>query len=488
MAFQKNKKEIDRRRRAGYDITKEVIQTNQRVYIPDMSTDPRFEGIWENLKGRSYLKLPLISRGTLVGVLGIVAPPNQSISSRSVEFLKVIGNVFGIAIDNALLFAHTIRGEQRAQSLYQLGLKVTSSLTVNSVLENVAESSRELMEADIGLVVLVDTESNQMVMEAIAGRVTDLIPRFHKISKNHLPWQELITGQPLIYNRQSSHQHQLYTNQFLEKEDVQSYLAVPLMQRSVFLGLLVLMYRHPQHFTQSDINTVFRLTHQIVLSVENAQLYHQLHHLAVFEERDRLSRKLHDDLSQTLGYLKIKASMTEDLLENGNLAKASDSLKQVKKVCEVLYTNVREEIFNLRTHVQEQQGFFNALREYLSKYRTHYGLEVDLMVEKECLLNITPQVSCQLMPIIQEALSNVRKHSQASKVYLYCSQKDDRICILIEDNGDGFHPSQVVESGENFGIQIMRERAESIGGSLSLKSKPGQGTKVIINTPMKIQN
>ncbi len=464
-----------------------MIETGQGVYIPDMSTDPRFQGVWDHLQGRSYLKMPLISRGTVVGVLGIVAPPNQSFSPRFVEYLKVIGHVFGIAIDNALLFVHTIQGEQRAQALYQLGLRMSSSLTLSSVLESVAESSREFMKADIALVGLVNTEMNELVLEAISGRQSDSIPSFRKVSRDQSPWKELIAGQPLVYNGSSSQQPQLYANQFLDDEDVQSYLVVPLMQGSEFLGLLVLMYRHPRNFTHGDVNAVFRLTHQIILAIENAQLYRQLHHMAAFEERDRLARELHDNLSQTLGYLKVKASITEDLLQSGELTKAQDSLRQVKKVCDVLYTNVREEIFNLRTQDQGQKGFFDTLREYLSDYRTHYGLQVDLVVEKECLQGISPQISCQLMRIIQEALSNVRKHSQASEVILSCSLEGKQLGVLIKDNGQGFHPAQVGDRNEEkYGLQIMRERAESIGGSLSVKSKPGQGTEVRISAPTDI--
>lgn len=487
---ERQKKEINRRRKAGYDLTKEVIETGQGVFVSDMSTDPRFKGVWDHLQGRSYLKMPLISRGTVVGVLGIVAPPNQSLSPRFVEYLKVIGHVFGIAIDNALLFAHTIRGEQLAQALYQLGLRMSSSLTLNSVLESVAESSREFMKADIGLVGLVNTEKNGLVIEAISGRQSDSIPRFRKVCRDQSPWKELIVGQPLVYNGHSSQQLQLYASQFLDDEGVQSYLVVPLMQVSKFLGLLVLMNRHPQRWTHGDINAVLRLTHQVVLAIENARLYRELHHMAVFEERDRLARELHDDLSQTLGYLKVKASITEDLLDEGNLVKAKDSLQQVKKVCENLYTSTREEIFNLRTHVQEQQGFFDTLREYLSEYRTHYGLQVELVVENECLQGIPPQISCQVMRIIQEALSNVRKHSQANEVYLSCSsQEGGQLCVLVEDDGQGFQPAQVVgKKEEKIGLQIMQERAESIGGSLSLQSKPGQGTRVTINVPMDIRD
>ncbi len=185
--------------------------------------------------------------------------------------------------------------------------------------------------------------------------------------------------------------------------------------------------------------------------------------------------------------LKIKSSITEDLLTGGQIDKAKESLRELKKVSELLYIDVREQIFNLRTVVQERMGFFSTLQEYLSDYRSHYGLRVDLVIENECLTEFSPQVSGQLLRIIQEALTNVRKHSAAGKVLLRCSQGGDQMCVHIEDDGQGFHHSEEIEeNGQHFGLQIMKERAESVGGSLVLDSKPGEGTRVVVCVPVEM--
>jgi signal transduction histidine kinase len=479
--------EIEHRRRSGYDITQEVVDTGQGVFVPDMSADSRFDGVWDNLEGRSYVKLPFISRGTVVGVLGLVTPEKQSLTLRSVEFLKAIGREIGVAIDNATLLAETRQREQRAMTLYKLGMKISASLSLRSVLETVAEASRELMCADIGLVGLVDAELQEVVIEAISGKRTNTLPGFIKVSIDQPPWKELAAGQPIKSYYSDPDRPILHQKEFITDEGVQSFLAVPLLRGNTFLGLVEVMYRKPRRFLQSDVNLVVRLVHQVVLSIENAQLYHQLHHMASLEERDRLARELHDNLSQRLGYLKIKASITDDLLASGKIDKARESLLEFKKVCQLLYTDVREEIFNLRTVVQEQMGFFATLQEYLTDYRTHYGLRVDLVIENECLIDFSPQVSSQLLRIIQEALTNVRKHSTASKVLLQCSQEGDQMCVHIEDDGQGFHLSDgIEEDGQHFGLQIMKERAESISGSLVLDSKPGEGTRVVVCVPAEM--
>lgn len=484
---EEQKAEIECRRRSGYDITQEVIDTGEGLFVPDMSTDRRFYGVWDNLKGRSYVKLPLISRGTVVGVVGSVTPEKQSLSPRSVEFLKVIGGVIGIAIDNANLLADTRQRERRAKSLHNLGMKISSSLSPTGVLESAADAFQQLMGADLGLVGLVDVERQKTVIEAISGRRTKSLPNFRTVSTDQSPWKELADGQPIEYHDRDPDRPILYDDEFMIEEGVQSFLAVPLMRGSAFLGLVVSMYRKPRRFTPSDIDLVLSLTPQVVLSIENAQLYRQLHHLAALEERDRLARELHDNLSQTLGYLKIKASITDDLLARGKIGKAKESLQQFRKVSEMLYTDVREEIFNLRTEVGAQTGFFDSLQSYLADYRTYYGLHVDLVVENESRRDISPYVSCQLLRIVQEALANVRKHADASKVLVYCEQDDGQICIRIEDDGRGFHLSNVLENErENYGLKIMKERAESIGGSLEVNSTPQKGTQIVVCTPLEV--
>ncbi|MDZ7844317.1 MAG: GAF domain-containing sensor histidine kinase [Anaerolineales bacterium] len=479
------KREIESRRLAGQDITQQVIASGDVFFVKDMSADQRFAGVWNPLAYRSYVKFPLMSRGGVSGVLGLVTPAGQILDPREVEFLKVVGRVIGIGLENAALLDEAKQNERRAKSLYQLGMKISSSLSLANVLETVADSIRHLMEADISAVALVEGDKSTLVMEPILGRRTSCLPGFSEVSPDQFPWKELLAGQSIQIHTHEREHSPLYEDKFTQREGVQSLLAVPLIRAGSFLGLAVLMYRSPRSFARQDIQMMERLTHQVVLSIENAQLYHQLHHLAVLEERDRLARELHDNLSQTLGYLKVKTCMTEDLLTAGEVEKARESLQQLKKVSDLLYTDVRESIFNLRADFRSQQGFFATLQEYLAKYRTHYGLHVDLVIENECCLDIPEQVSCQLLRIIQEALSNVRKHAQARKVLLICSRVEDQMLVEIEDDGRGF-PLESMEgkNRDSYGLQIMRERAESIGGRLAIDSRVGKGTRVEVYCPL----
>jgi two-component system nitrate/nitrite sensor histidine kinase NarX len=254
-------------------------------------------------------------------------------------------------------------------------------------------------------------------------------------------------------------------------------------------GLIEVMTRKQRRFSARDAQLLTRLAHHVVVAIENAKLYRQLKYLTVLEERDRLGREMHDHLSQTLGYINIKTSMVHDLLGEGQTEQVREGLTELKQAARMAYTDVREAIFNLRTPILPSVGLLGSLEEYLAEYRMHYGLDARLVVEEEDLAQISPEVANQLLRIIQEALVNVRKHADANKVRISYHQMDNQVCFTIEDNGRGFELDLAPGADQqHYGLQIMRERAESVGGSLSLSSQIGHGTRVVVCVPNLYQS
>lgn len=476
--------EIDRRRRSGWDISGEVAETGKEVFVANMGSDERFRGIWDNLESRSYVNLPLISRGTVVGLISLITPIGETVTRREVEFLKAVGREIGIAIDNAILLAGTQRREQQAVTLYRLGTNISSSLALTRVLEAVCEAARELTEADIGLVGLFDENCQEVVVRAAAGMKKDALIGMRIRVSDQTSANRLVEGKPIMGQCTCPDQDRVHiSGQIIEDHD-SAWLAVPLIRSERFLGLIEVLRLQPRYFQPGEAQLLTRLAHQVVISIENAQLYRKLHHLAALEERDRLAREMHDHLAQGLGYLNVKSAMTDELLANEQVELAHESLLELKKVVKILYTDVREEIFNLRTTVPERISFFATLKDYLADYQTHYGLNVQLTVNNEDPVEFSPEVTSQLLRIIQEALTNVRRHSDAEEVSIHFSESNSGVRMRIEDNGRGFRPEQTSQAaGQHYGLQIMRERAESVGGRLELHSQPGQGTRIVVWFP-----
>ncbi len=480
--------EIERlRQQPGWDLSQRVAQTGEGIFVADMAVVDQFKGLWDNPRGRSYVNVPLKSKGAVVGTMGLVTHVGQPLTEHMVEVLTAVGHEIGIALDNALLLAETRRGEQEATTLYQLGTQVSTSLELGQVLDAVAEGARQVLAADIGVVGLLDEERQEVLVKATAGTRTEALNALSVPVRGGAPGSALASGRPIIVEEYQSDLPILHDRELIAAEGIISFLAVPLRRGGHLHGLVGVMTRQRRRFTQEDIRLLTRLSQQVVVAIENARLYQQVRHLTARTERDRLARELHDYLAQTLGYLNVKASVTDDLLSKGQIAQAQASLLEMRGIAREAYTDVREAIFSLRTMAAAGLGLLPTLREYLAEYRVHYGLNTSLAIDDESLAEFPADVGIQISRIIQEALTNVRKHAQASRAWIRFEQDGDRVCISVEDDGRGFDPAQLTGEGRQyFGLQIMRERAEGVRGNLELYSQPGQGTRVVLWVPRAI--
>ncbi len=473
--------EIDRRRAAGFDFIQQVAETGVELFIPNVALDDRINLIWEE-KDRSYISFPLMTRGRVLGVMESISRNGHFLNTHEVEFLKAIGRQIGSSIDSAMLIADSSQNEKEAQSLYTLGTSISSSLAIREVLEKVALAALELVKADTGLVALL--EENQPFVEvraAVGENATVYKGKRNPVAKGTQGYQ-LVLGKPIF-----SHELEIPNS---KEEDLknpniplsQSFMTVPMIMGEKFIGCIELIRYQQKNFTKKEAKLIERLANHVVVVIENAMLYRQLRYVSALEEQGRLARELHDQMAQSLGYLNIKTSMTDDLVVNGKYEEAHQGLMEMKNVTKNIYLDVREGIFNLRTSASTMAGFLPALRSYLVEYRDRYGLDVRLDADLDNETELSPETSNQLMRIIQEALTNVRKHAQATRVYVRCHFNQDTISILIDDNGTGFDPDQKMGE-QHYGLQIMKERAASVGGSVEYQSQPGTGTCVIIEAP-----
>jgi signal transduction histidine kinase len=269
-------------------------------------------------------------------------------------------------------------------------------------------------------------------------------------------------------------------------EQITSALAVPLLRGDHPHGLIAVWTRVRRTFAEEEVRLLTRLAQQVVVAIENARLYRQVRYLAALEERDRLAREMHDNLAQALGYLNLKASLTSDLLAHGEADQARAGLVEMKQITREAYTDTREAIFNLRNTVSAGRDLMPMLREYLAEYRAHYGLDTQLVMDDTTTIEFSTDVAVQLSRIIQEALTNIRKHAQATRAWVRFDREGEQIRIVVEDNGQGFDLNATRADGEaHFGLQIMRERAASVGGTAELDPQIGRGTRVVIRVPLE---
>jgi PAS domain S-box-containing protein len=217
-----------------------------------------------------------------------------------------------------------------------------------------------------------------------------------------------------------------------------------------------------------------------------AQMLEQQRMLAVLHERQRLARELHDSVGQVVAFVNMQGQAVRRLLARGEVAAADDAAGRMVEVAREADTDIRESILGLRVDPGEG-GLWSALATYLRQYEQRYGIHTELR-RPEALGDgaFEPLVEVQLLRIVQEALTNARKHARTRSVFVTFAALDGRARVTVQDDGCGFDPGEAAggDSGGRVGLRVMRERAEEIGGALIVQSSPGEGTQVIVTVPL----
>ena len=215
------------------------------------------------------------------------------------------------------------------------------------------------------------------------------------------------------------------------------------------------------------------------------QIIQQQRDLAAAEEREQMSRDLHDSIGQVIGYVNVQAQAAQELLKENQLGALQENLQQLVGVAQEAHVDLRHTILGLRNAAAPQRNFYQALQAYLNAFHQAWGLETLFSPPREALPILPAAVEDQLLHIVQEALVNIRKHAGASRVEVLITLQPGEMTLSIRDDGRGFD-LQVAPGvkEEHFGLSIMRERAEQVGGRMEIRSFLGHGTQLFVYIPI----
>jgi nitrate/nitrite-specific signal transduction histidine kinase len=254
---------------------------------------------------------------------------------------------------------------------------------------------------------------------------------------------------------------------------------VPLKLESTPIGALWIAQAEEQQYTETDLIWLESMADQVAIAIQHGLMTSQLQSLSIVQERGRIAREMHDGLAQVLGYLNLQVQTLDSLLNQGKTEKLKSELLQMRQAVQTAHADVRENILSLRTTLAQEKGLEAAVAEYLAEFEIQTGIKTQFSYQINGELNLSSIAEVQLVCILQEALTNVRKHAKAGCVHVVVTRDDhkdiDQIHMQVTDDGIGF---SMAGSKRNFGLQTMRERAESVNGSLRIKSISGAGTVI----------
>ena len=264
---------------------------------------------------------------------------------------------------------------------------------------------------------------------------------------------------------------------FFVEETVRAILIVPLKLENTIIGALWIARFDENQFSETDVIWLESMADQVAIAIQHGLMTSQLQSLSIVQERGRIAREMHDGLAQVLGYLNLQVQTLGSLLNQGKTEKLQSELLQMRQAIQTAHADVRENILSLRTTLAQEKGLEVAVDEYLAEFEIQTGIKTKLSYQVDGDLNLPSVAEVQLVCILQEALTNVRKHAQAGKVDVELSRAEsesmDCIHMRVQDDGVGF---KIAGSKRNFGLQTMRERAESVSGRLVIQSGHGSGT------------
>lgn len=477
---------IQRARLCDDPIGSEVVETGHAVVVERLLADPRVAALAEREGVRSSISVPLKSHGEVAGIMAVATHVERRFGEAECELLANVGGQLGMAIRHAVVFERSLRRNREMEALLAVNGAVTSSLDLPHVLDRALEAIVAVTSAEAAEIWLLDEPAEELTLSAHRGASPDA---FHEASRFQvgagLPGLAVMSRAPVVVH--DIGEDERFRRSSVSQAGFQTYCALPLLHRGEPLGVLGVATKDREGMTRpEDLRLLTGVGEVLSVAIENARLYERVQDSAVIEERVRIAREMHDGLAQTLTYVNAESQAIGKLLGSGSTIQARENLARMAETVRGVYADVREAILGLRTSPHSEGSFLPSLAGYVDSFEEMAGVETRLEVGAGAAeARLAASAEIQLMRIVQEALSNVRKHARASAATISFEIEGGRLRVEVRDDGRGFDPDRLKPRGwPRFGLQTMRERAEAVGGCCTILSQRGEGTCVVMEVPL----
>ncbi len=467
----------------GRGILGVLISDAQPLRLHDIADDPRSVGFPPNHpEMRTFLGVPILLRGVAYGNLYLTEKEDGGdFTTEDQELVTLLASQAAVAIENARLFESAKRWSDQLESLIEVGNALATELDPPRMLDLVARRLREILHARFVLILL--ESEGELRVEVAAGDVEESVPGAAIPLAGTKAGRVLERGQSeRVDSVIDDPESDLELTRALE---MLTGLYVPMRLRNRTIGLIVAGDKlvPDRRFSSEDLRLAETFAARAAVAVDQARLIQRdaLRRVvrAQEDERRRLARELHDETGQALTSILLGLKSLEDLDDVAALGQGVAALRE--RVVATLQ-DVRRLAVELRPAALDDFGLEAALERLTAGFAEQTGLKVEL--ESRLQDDRLPEeVETVLYRIVQEALTNIVKHAQASRVSIVITQKPGAVGAVIEDDGRGFDPDQSVDGG--IGLIGMRERVALLDGSMTIEAAPGKGTTLVIEVPVR---
>jgi len=282
------------------------------------------------------------------------------------------------------------------------------------------------------------------------------------------------------------------TGQDYFDRDCQAMVVVPLQHGGHLMGAYNLFLPHRFDLSEAVVMLFRSIGEHLGMALENARLKRENLRITLMNERQLMASEVHDSLAQTLAYMKMRVALLQDALRDNELDRAGKYANDTRQALDEAYTQLRELLSHFRNRM-DPMGLLHALRGLAEAFPGRSGIELQY-INRVVDLRLSVDQEAQVFYIVQEALSNVARHSGATRASLVIEGAGDHYVVTVEDNGKGGHGFFAVANRtggfeehprlrDHFGLTIMRERARKIGGRVEVANLPQGGFRVRLAFP-----
>jgi PAS domain S-box-containing protein len=486
------------RLKAGEGVAGWVIEHHRSAVIADVLTDPRQRFDVFGPRGsnvRSMVSAPLVARDTVIGVIHLLDERVGAFGQDHARLLEAVAAQAAIAIQNARLYKAEQHARQTAETLRGASVALTQTLDLHTVLEKLLDYVRQIVPYDSAAIVLLEGES-RLVVSAQRGYERCSNPEWVRAitldAQNNTIMRSLFQGQHSVLI--ADVREQLGWDFQPGTEHMRSWLGVPLTVEGTVIGLCGLDKAEPGFFTQSHLQLVEALVSQGAVAVQNAWLFEQVRagrerlttlsqRLVQVQDAERayIARELHDEAGQSLTALLVGLRLLKN--EADEPVAVSAGVDELSHMVEQVLEELHRLAVDLRPASLDHLGLVAALRHHLDAVGRKHGLAVGFEVSGFDSRRLPQGVETNLYRIMQEALTNIIRHAQASRMDVTLVWRDERVTLMVSDDGAGFDLAVALAQDGRLGLFGMRERAEMLGGHLTVESAPGCGTTIAVEIP-----
>ena len=466
---------------SGRGILGVLIRDAQPLRLDDIGDDPRSVGFPPNHPPmRSFLGVPILQRGAAYGNLYLSEKEGGgSFTEEDLELTQLLAGQAAVAIDNARLYESATDWLRKFETLNEIGLALASELELTPLLELVSRRLRELLDARIVLIALPGA-GGRLVVAAADGEGTYGLPGI-QLDLDHSKMGGVL--ERARSERVDSVLEDPEVDQTTARRlGVQSGVYVPLVVGRQAIGVVV-AHDHAgpdPRFDDDDVRLAEALAARAAIAVDLSQRVSQDAMRRVVQaqelERTRLARELHDETGQALTSILLGLKPLEGVAD----ADARAAVAAVRELVVSTLQDVRRLAVELRPSALDDLGLVPAI-DRLVQTVAETGMRVD--VEAHIGDERLPEsVETTLYRIVQEAVTNVAKHSGAERLSITLTRKNGAVVAIVEDDGKGFDPASTGPDG--LGLVGMRERLALVGGTLRIEAAAGAGTTIAAEVPL----